>query len=56
MKNFLKNLGIIIILLGVIILVIKTLSQGLSNAPLAIGGALIVIGLIVQIVIGRYIE
>ncbi|HKK58710.1 MAG TPA: hypothetical protein VJ937_04485 [Salinivirga sp.] len=56
MKNFLKNLGIIIILIGVIILVIKTLSSGLSNAPLAIGGGLIVIGLIVQIVLGRYIE
>ena len=56
MKNFLKNLGIIIILIGVIILVFKTLGSGLSNAPLAIGGGLIVIGLIVQIVLGRYID
>ncbi|MDA3868255.1 MAG: hypothetical protein PF489_16095 [Salinivirgaceae bacterium] len=56
MKSLLKNLGIIVILIGAVILAITMLSGSVSNVPLAIGGGVIVIGLIAQVVIGRYVD
>lgn len=56
MKNFLKNLGIFVILIGVIILIITTLNSTTSNTPLAISGSFIIVGLILQTVMGRYLE
>lgn len=56
MKNFLKNIGLIVILIGVIVVGINSFNPTTSNTPLAIGGILIVLGLILQVVMGRYIE
>jgi len=56
MKSFLKNLGIFVILIGVIILGLTTLNGTTSNTPLAISGSFIVLGLILQVVLGRYME
>ncbi|MFO7863125.1 MAG: hypothetical protein R6U85_03915 [Salinivirgaceae bacterium] len=56
MKSLLKNLGIIVILIGAIILTITMLSDTVSNLPLAIGGGVIVLGLIAQVVIGRFVD
>ena len=56
MKSFLKNLGIFVILIGVIILIVTTLTDTTSNTPLAISGGFIVVGLILQTIMGRYME
>jgi hypothetical protein len=56
MKSFLKNLGIFVILIGVIILALTSFNGTTSNTPLAISGGFIVVGLILQVVMGRYIE
>jgi hypothetical protein len=56
MKSFLKNLGIFVILIGVVILGITFLSEITSNTPLAISAGFIVAGLILQVVLGRYLE
>lgn len=56
MKSFIKNLGIFVILIGVVILGITTLSDTTSNTPLAISAVFIVLGLILQVVLGRYME
>lgn len=56
MKRLLKYLGILIILIGAVILIISTVSEISSNTTLAIGGAAIVLGILAQVVIGRYVE
>ncbi len=56
MKSFIKNIGIIVILLGAIIAGINSLYTTDSNVPLAIGGGLIVLGLILQIILGQKVE
>jgi uncharacterized membrane protein len=56
MKSFLKNLGIFVILIGVIVLALTTFNGSTSNTPLAFSAGFIVVGLILQIVMGRYID
>ena len=54
--TLLKNAGLLIILIGVIILGIVVFSGSQTNASLAISLVLIIVGLIGHIVIGKMVE
>jgi|GEM_PF-1360344 len=54
MNAFVKNLGIVIMILSLIVLVYKQMARIESNTLLAIGGAGILIGLIVYILTNRF--
>ncbi len=56
MKDFIKYLGIIIVLLGVLVLVISAVASKISNPVLAVGGTLMVLGLIAHVVINKYVD
>lgn len=56
MKDIIKNLGIISIIIGVIILSLAVFKETQTNAKLAVSLVLIVIGLIGHIVINKYVE
>ncbi len=56
MNQFLKYLGVIILLIGVIILAIPALTTGTSNALLGTGLGVILLGYIAHIVINKRIE
>jgi len=55
-KTLLKNAGLLIILIGVIILGIVVFAGTQTNASLAISLILIVLGLLAHIVISRMVE
>lgn len=56
MKQLVKYLGIIIILIGVAILAIPQFMGVTTNTTLGIGLVVMIIGLIAHIVINRYVE
>ena len=56
MKDILKNLGLIVILIGVIFLSIVVFNQSHSNAKLAISLILVVVGLVGHIIINKNID
>ena len=56
LKTLLKNAGLLVILIGVIILGIVVFTGSQTNANLALSLVLIVVGLIGHIVIGRMVE
>lgn len=56
MKELVKNLGAIILLIGVIILAVPTLSGTLTNAVLMTGLVVIIVGYLGHIVINKKVE
>ena len=56
LKALLKNAGLLIILIGVIILGIVVFSGAQTNTSLALSLVLIIVGLIGHIVIGKMVE
>jgi len=54
--TLLKNAGLLIILIGVIILGIVVFAGSQTNASLALSLVLIIVGLIAHIVIGKMLE
>jgi uncharacterized protein YjeT (DUF2065 family) len=56
MKDIIKNLGLIFIVIGVIILSIAVFRETQTNAKLAISLVLIVGGLIGHILLSKYME
>lgn len=56
MGALLKYLGVVILLIGVAILAIPTLTGGLSNTILAIGIVVIILGYIGHIFLNKRIE
>ena len=54
--TLLKNAGLLIILIGVIILGIVVFTGSQTNASLALSLVLIIVGLIAHIVIGKMLE
>ncbi|HON18064.1 MAG TPA: hypothetical protein PK990_02730 [Salinivirgaceae bacterium] len=56
MKLFLKNLGLIILFLGVGIVAYTSMGTVTGNTNLIIGAVLIVTGLILYIIINRHID
>lgn len=56
MNELLKNLGVIVLLIGVIILAVPALNGGLTNSILLTGLGVIILGYIGHIVINKRIE
>ena len=54
--TLLKNAGLLIILIGVIVLGVVVFSGAQTNATLGLSLALIIVGLIAHIVIGKMVE
>ncbi len=56
MKEILKNLGLIILLSGVVVLILDSTKTHLSNNGLIISGLLVVVGFFVHIILNKRIE
>ncbi len=56
MNELIKNLGVIVLLIGVIVLVVPALTGGLTNTVLLAGLGIIIIGYIGHILINKRIE
>lgn len=56
MKELLKNLGILSIVIGVVILSISVFNQSTTNVRLVISLILIVLGFFGHILLNKYIE
>lgn len=56
MNELLKNLGVIILLIGVIILAVPAISGGISNTILLTGLGVIILGYLSHIVINKRID
>lgn len=56
MNELLKNLGVIVLLIGVIILAVPALTGGMSNTVLLTGLGLIILGYLGHIVINKRVE
>lgn len=56
MNELLKNLGVIVLLIGVIILAVPAINGGLSNSILLTGLGIIILGYIGHIVINKKLE
>lgn len=56
MKELLKNTGLIVILIGVIILGYVVFTEVQTNAKLALSAVLIVGGLLLHILINKYVK
>jgi len=56
MKNFLKYLGSIILLIGTALLTVYYFKNTAENTLLITAGALMVCGLIAHVVINKYVE
>ena len=56
MNEFIKNLGVIVLLIGVIILAVPALTGGMNNGILLAGLGVILLGYIGHIVISKKVE
>ncbi|WP_187117326.1 hypothetical protein [Parabacteroides bouchesdurhonensis] len=56
MNEFIKNLGVIVLLIGVIILAVPALTGGMNNGILLAGLGVILLGYIGHIVINKKVE
>ncbi len=56
MKNFLKFSGVFLILVGVILLSVYIINNLTNNTFLAVGGLLIILGVVAYILLNRYLE
>ncbi len=56
MNTFLKNFGIILIILGVVVLAFYSMNTPTSNAPLAFAGLLLIGGTAVHVILNRIID
>lgn len=56
MSEFIKNLGVIVLLIGVVILAVPALTGGITNAILLTGLSVIVVGYLGHIVINKRAE
>lgn len=56
MKEFLKYLGPIFLLIGTIVIAFYFLNPSSENTLLVISGVLMVLGLIVHVIVNRYVE
>ncbi|MCG8578335.1 MAG: hypothetical protein MI866_00360 [Bacteroidales bacterium] len=55
MNTFLKNFGIILILVGVVVLGLYSMNPSTSNTPLAIAALLMVGGIAVHVILNRIV-
>ncbi len=56
MKDILKNLGLLLIVIGVVILSISVFRENQSNAKLAVSLILIVVGLFGHILLNKFLD
>ncbi len=56
MKEFLKYLGVIITLIGVCVFIAYALTSTPTNAYLITGLSLVIVGILAQIVLNKYIQ
>jgi len=56
MKELVKNLGLILILIGVILLAVFVFMQANTNARMLVSLILIVVGFIAHIVINKFVN
>lgn len=56
MNEFIKNLGVIVLIIGVVILAVPALTGGMTNAILLTGLAVVILGYLGHIVINKRIE
>lgn len=56
MNELIKNLGVIVLLIGVIILAVPAITGGMSNSFLLAGLGLIILGYIGHIVINKKVQ
>lgn len=56
MNEFLKNLGVIVLLIGVAVLAVPAFTGGMTNSILLIGLALIIIGYLGHIALNKRFE
>ncbi len=57
MENILKYLGVFIVIAGVAFLAVPAfMSNGSTNMTLGVGGILMVLGLIVHIILNKFIK
>lgn len=56
LKTLLKNSGLLVILIGVIILAVVVFSGSQTNASLALSLVLVVLGLLSHIIINRMVD
>jgi predicted RNA methylase len=53
MKNFTGYLGLIVILIGALVMLVAYIMGNLNNTALALGAGLGVLGLLIQVFLGR---
>lgn len=56
MENITKYLGLGLIVLGALVMLVVMITDNVSNTTLAIAGGLGIVGLLVQIFVGRSID
>lgn len=56
MENIKKYLGLILIVIAAIVMLVVMITDNITNTTLAIAGGLGVLGLLVQVFIGRSID
>lgn len=56
MRELIKNLGVIILLIGVLILAVPALTGGITNTILAVGLIVVILGYFAHIVINKKVE
>lgn len=56
MENIKKYLGLVLIVIAAIIMLVVMITDNVNNTTLAIAGGLGVVGLLVQVFIGRSID
>ena len=56
MKDLLKNLGLIAVVAGVIIVSIAVFNETQTNAKMAVSLVLVIVGLIAHIILNKYID
>ena len=54
MNEFIKNLGVLVLLIGVAIMAVPALTGGMTNTILLSGTALVVLGYIAHIAINKF--
>jgi len=56
MKNLVKYLGIILVVIGIIVLAIKEFNKMEGNSFLGISAILIILGLVVHVIVNKIIS
>jgi hypothetical protein len=56
MKQLIQNLGLIIFMIAILLLIFSFFQNAADNVLLILSGALIVVGLVVHVIVGKKLE